>query len=160
LFKGRVGIVDSVGRTSAQITVNSDLVLLDVDMPRNLYAPNCQHVLYDSGCGLIKSAHGASGVAGAASTPVRINWSGSNNTYAQGTITFSSGLNTGATANVKDADSGALYLSYPLPSAPAEGDAFTVYQGCDHTQATCKSKFNNAGNFRGFPYIPPPTYAY
>lgn len=52
LFKGRVGAVDSVGRTSAQVTVNSDLVLLDIDMPRNLYSPNCQHVLYDSGCAL------------------------------------------------------------------------------------------------------------
>ena len=49
LFKGRIGTVDSIGRTSAEITVNSDLVLLDLDMPRNLYAPNCQHVLYDFG---------------------------------------------------------------------------------------------------------------
>ena len=80
--------------------------------------------------------------------------------YAQGTITFSSGPNTGATANVKNADAGALYLSYPLPNPPSAGDAFTVYQGCDHTQATCQNKFNNLSNFRGFPYVPPPTFAY
>src|SRR5262245_21611394 len=30
LFKGRVGTIDSIGRTSAEITVNSDLVLLDL----------------------------------------------------------------------------------------------------------------------------------
>ncbi len=160
LFKGRVGTVDSIGRTSAQITVNSDLVLLDVDMPRNLYAPNCQHVLYDSGCGLVKSAHGANGTVGAGSTAMTINWTGSSGAYAQGTVTFSSGPNTGTTANVKDANSSALYLSHPLPNTPAPGDAFTVYQGCDHTQATCRNKFGNLGNFRGFPYIPPPTYAY
>jgi hypothetical protein len=61
LFKGRIGTVDNVGRTSAQITVNSDLVLLDLQMPRNVYAPACQHVLYDSGCTLIKSAFGTAG---------------------------------------------------------------------------------------------------
>lgn len=47
----------------------------------------------------------------------------------------------------------------PLQSAPASGDAFTVYQGCDHTPGTCRSKFNNLPNFRGFPYVPPPQMA-
>lgn len=159
LFKGRVGEINSVGRTAAEISVNSDLVLLDIDMPRNLYGPNCQHVLYDSGCTLVKSAHGASGTVGAGSSLVQINWASSSAIYAQGTITFSSGANTGASANVKNADSGALYLSYPLPNAPSTGDALTVYQGCDHTQYTCTNKFGNLANFRGFPYIPPPTFA-
>ncbi len=160
LFKGRVGSVDNIGRTSAEITVNSDLVLLDLDMPRNLYAPNCQHVLYDSGCGLIKSAHGANGTVGSGSSQTQINWSSSSGVYAQGTVTFSSGANTGAKANVKNADSGALYLSYPLPNQPSSGDVFTVFQGCDHTQATCQSKFGNLASFRGFPYVPSPTFAY
>lgn len=160
LFKGRVGSVESIGRTTAEITVNSDLVLLDLDMPRNLYAPNCQHVLYDSGCGLIKSAHSASGAVDAGSSQTMINWSGSSGVYAQGTIIFSSGPNTGATANVKSAVSGALYLSYPLPNQPSAGDAFTVFRGCDHTQATCRSSFDNLSNFRGFPYVPSPTSAY
>lgn len=159
LFKGRVGSVDNVGRTSAEITVNSDLVLLDIDMPRNLYAPHCQHVLFDSGCALVKNSFGASGNAGAGSTNTVINWSAAAPAYAQGTLTFTSGANTGVTANVKAATSSALTLSYPLSSAPAAGDAFMVYQGCDHTKATCHSKFNNLANFRGFPYVPPPTYA-
>ena len=47
LFKGRLGTVDQIGRTSARLTVNSDLVLLDIDMPRNLYQPTCLHTLYD-----------------------------------------------------------------------------------------------------------------
>jgi len=47
-----------------------------------------------------------------------------------------------------------------LPFAPAEGDTFNVAFGCDHTQATCQSKFNNLINFRGFPYVPPPQLAY
>jgi uncharacterized phage protein (TIGR02218 family) len=159
LFKGRIGTIDSVGRTSAQITVNSDLVLLDLPMPRNVYSPACQHVLYDSGCGLVKSAFGTNGTVGSGSTNSVINWSGASANYNQGTITFSSGANSGISANVKSTVAGiSLTLSYPLFSAPAAGDAFTVYWGCDHSQTTCTNKFNNLANFRGFPYIPPPTY--
>jgi len=44
---------------------------------------------------------------------------------------------------------------YPLPFAPAFGDAFTVYAGCDRTLATCQGRFNNKANFRGFPFVPP-----
>lgn len=161
LFKGRIGTIDSVGRTSAQITVNSDLILLDLQMPRNVYAAGCQHVLYDSGCGLVKSAFGFSGTVGAGSTNSVIKWSGAvAEKFHQGTISFSSGVNAGVSANIKSAVPGvSLTLSYPLTNAPGTGDSFTAYWGCDHTQATCTNKFNNVANFRGFPYIPPPTFA-
>ena len=163
LFKGRVGTVDSIGRTSAQVTVNSDLVLLDLRMPRNVYSPFCQHVLYDSGCGAnggpVKSAFGVAGTVGAGSNATTINWAGAVANMVQGTITFSSGVNSGVSANIKYAGPGVnLTLSYPLESASSTGDTFTAYWGCDHTQATCQSRFNNLANFRGFPYVPAPTF--
>jgi uncharacterized phage protein (TIGR02218 family) len=34
------------------------------------------------------------------------------------------------------------------------GDALVVSAGCDRTFETCKAKFGNATNFRGFPHIP------
>jgi len=47
-----------------------------------------------------------------------------------------------------------------LPFAPAAGDVFTAYPGCDKTQATCASpKFSNLVNFEGFPYVPAPETA-
>ena len=160
LFKGRVSTVDSVGRTTAQITVASDLVLLDIDMPRNLYQPTCNHVLFDSGCSLIKNAWGSAGKVGGGATALVVPWGSSSTAFAQGTITFTSGANTGITANIKSATASALTLSYPLPNVPAAGDAFTAYQGCDHTLATCKAKFNNSSNFRGFPFVPVPETAF
>ena len=78
LFKGRLGVVDEIGRTSAKLTVNSDLVLLDIDMPRNVYQPTCLHTLYDSGCTLVKNAFGTNGTVGSGSTASVINWSGAN----------------------------------------------------------------------------------
>jgi hypothetical protein len=54
MFQGRISTVDNVGRTQATVTVASDLVILDYDMPRNLFSPTCLHVLYDAGCGIIR----------------------------------------------------------------------------------------------------------
>ena len=160
LFKGRLGVIDEIGRTSAKLNVNSDLALLDIDMPRNVYQPTCLHTLYDSGCTLVKNAFGTNGSVGAGSTASVINWSGASSIYQQGSITFTSGVNAGVTANVNSvADGSSLTLGYPLESAPAPGDGFTVYQGCDHTPGTCQGTFNNLGNFRGFPYVPPPQMA-
>ena len=160
LFKGRLGTVDQIGRTSAKLTVNSDLVLLDIDMPHNIYQPTCLHTLYDSGCTLVKNAFGGNGAVGLGSTASVINWSGASGNFQQGSITFTSGVNAGVTANVNAVAAGtSLTLGYPLQSASAPGDTFTVYYGCDHTPGTCQSKFNNLANFRGFPYVPPPQMA-
>ncbi|MGD0565430.1 MAG: DUF2163 domain-containing protein [Roseiarcus sp.] len=161
LFHGRVSTIDQVGRTSATITVASDLVVLDYDMPRNLYSPTCLHTLYDSGCGVVRGTYAASGTVGAGSTASLIDFSGALASHAQGSIVFTSGVNANLRATVKSVAAGAsLSLMYPLPSPPATGDAFTVYAGCDHTQATCSSRFSNLANFRGFPFVPPPQIAY
>jgi len=162
LFKGRLGNIDEIGRTSAKLTVNSDLALLDIDMPRNMYQPTCLHTLYDSGCGLSKTSpsFSASGTVGAGSTASIIYWPQASANFAQGTITFTSGVLTGVTATIGSAVNGSvLNLINPLQSMPAPGDGFTVYFGCDHTLTTCQAKFNNLVNFRGFPYVPPPQMA-
>ena len=36
----------------------------------------------------------------------------------------------------------------------AEGDTFRIVAGCDKQFATCRSKFANTANFRGFPHVP------
>lgn len=161
LFKGRISTVDSVGRTSAQITIASDLVVLDYDMPHNMWSPTCNHVLYDSGCTLNKSNFAASGVVGPGSTLRLINSPVAAVGQLQGEFIFNSGINTNLVATVKTVVAGvSISLVYPMPNKPAVGDAFTVYFGCDHTQATCFTKFNNLLNFKGYPYVPPPQLAY
>ena len=161
LFKGRITSVDQIGRTSAQITVASDLCLLDIDMPRNLFQLTCVHTLYDSGCGLVKNAYGTAGSVGAGASTLTIPWAGAAAVHAQGTILFTSGTNTGVSATTKSVVAGtSLALSYPLQAAPAAGDTFTAYQGCDHRLATCQTQFANKANFRGFPFTPPPTVAF
>jgi uncharacterized phage protein (TIGR02218 family) len=160
LFRGRMGVIQQIGRTSAKFTVNSDLILLDNDMPRNLYQATCVHKLYDAGCTLNKANFGFAGTVGADASATQIPWSGASQNFAQGTVTFTSGVNAGVTATIGAAQGGAwLTLIYPLEEPPSEGDSFVAYYGCDHTLPTCQNKFDNGTNFRGFPFVPPVTDA-
>ena len=45
-------------------------------------------------------------------------------------------------------------LSLPMPYTVQVGDGVTAIAGCDKTSETCKDKFSNLINFRGFPTIP------
>jgi hypothetical protein len=47
-----------------------------------------------------------------------------------------------------------LTLWQAMPESVTIGDAFTVTAGCDKTFTTCRDRFGNADNFRGFPHIP------
>ena len=161
LFYGRVSTIDQAGRVSASIKVKSLLSLLTLDMPHNLWQPGCLHTLYDAGCTLIKSAHAAQGIVGAGATDAVIPWSASTAAiYGQGTIRFQSGVNIDVARTVKSSSATGLVLSRPLAAAPAAGDSFVVYQGCDKTLATCTGRFANQAHFRGFPYVPPPEVGY
>ncbi len=53
-----------------------------------------------------------------------------------------------------------LRLWLPLEARPAEGDAVTLTVGCDKSFATCREKFGNQLNFRGFPHMPGSDFAY
>ena len=47
-----------------------------------------------------------------------------------------------------------IELWQAMSDAVNVGDAFAITAGCDKQFATCKAKFANAANFRGFPYMP------
>jgi len=163
LFHGRVSSIDKIGRTEAQMKVKSDLVLLDIDFPRNLYQATCGHILYDAGCTLNKASFAVTGVAGTGSTNQIIAWANSEpaDYFDQGTIRFTSGVLANLTATVKDSSSSSLTIAGVLPVAPQPGDTFDAYPGCDHTTgANGCAKFSNLAHFRGYPRVPPPSTAY
>lgn len=74
--------------------------------------------------------------------------------FARGRIAFADGaLGEVASHRIDGADA-LLELLAPAPVAP--GAAFTVTAGCDKRHATCRDKFMNVLNFRGFPHMPGP----
>ena len=74
--------------------------------------------------------------------------------FAQGTASWTSGANAGHVAHVKyqAGDSIELWLAPPL--AAAAGDSLLLTAGCDKAAGTCRTKFSNFMNFRGFPHMP------
>jgi uncharacterized phage protein (TIGR02218 family) len=79
--------------------------------------------------------------------------------FAQGVLTWLSGPNAGDAGAVKVdllAAGGERRLTlWQAPGYPAEpGDRFRVVAGCDKRAATCREKFGNFLNFRGFPHLP------
>jgi uncharacterized phage protein (TIGR02218 family) len=79
------------------------------------------------------------------------------NWFRFGKLTWTSGNNSGRIAEVKAHARGStvtLTLWQRAPSAVEMGDEFTATAGCDKTLATCRTRFDNIANFRGFPHMP------
>jgi len=78
--------------------------------------------------------------------------------FNQGLLTFTSGANDGRRSevlrHVRDEEGDHLELWQPMVAEISVGDVFTVSAGCDKRFATCRDRFDNAVNFRGFPQIP------
>ena len=78
--------------------------------------------------------------------------------FSGGKLIWTSGANAGRAMEVKRHAMSPTQTSIELWQAMSEdvavGDTFTVTAGCDKQFATCKSKFANTVNFRGFPYMP------
>jgi uncharacterized phage protein (TIGR02218 family) len=80
------------------------------------------------------------------------------NWFDAGRLTFTGGANEGLAVEVKrhrlDGGQIVLELWQAMPQAIAIDDPFIVTAGCDKRFATCRERFGNAVNFRGFPHIP------
>ena len=78
--------------------------------------------------------------------------------FTDGKLAFSGGANSGRAMEVKrhalSASLTIIELWQAMSELVAAGDTFAVTPGCDKQFATCKAKFANAANFRGFPYMP------
>lgn len=163
MFAGRIAEIDA-SRSLATFSVNSHLELFNQQMPRNLYQASCVNTLFDASCGLSASAYAVSGTVAAGSTQSVMNatLSQASGYFNLGKVVFTSGANLGFARTVQaytKGSPGTVSFISPFPSAPAAGDAFTIYPGCDHLETTCCNKYSNLVNFRGFPYIPQPATA-
>jgi len=71
-----------------------------------------------------------------------------------GRLDWLTGANAGTSGHVKAHAGGSLSLWLPAGESIAEGDVFDVRAGCDKAFATCRAKFSNVINFRGFHMMP------
>lgn len=82
--------------------------------------------------------------------------------WEYGKITFTSGLNSGQSMEIKDfaylggsPTTAKITVFLPFLNDIQGGDQYTIVAGCrKRFSADCTTKFDNADNFRGFPHIP------
>lgn len=81
--------------------------------------------------------------------------------FEVGTVEWTTGANAGRRAEVVRhvlIGSTAQLTLLDEPVRPVSvGDDFVVRAGCDKQRGTCRDKFSNIANFRGFPDIPGPS---
>jgi uncharacterized phage protein (TIGR02218 family) len=78
--------------------------------------------------------------------------------FTRGTLTWNTGLNAGRVLAIRRHRLLSSFTRVELwrvpPFTVSAGEAVILRAGCDKQFTTCKSKFNNTVNFRGFPHMP------
>lgn len=72
--------------------------------------------------------------------------------FARGRLVWADGGESEVATHRAEGADAVFELLDPAPLT--EGAAFTVYAGCDKRIETCRAKFANVVNFRGFPHMP------
>ncbi len=125
------------------------------------YTPECTADLGDARCTKPLASFTASGTVTSAPTRTRIIatlTAPENGYFAFGVLTWTSGPNTGRSiellSQINVGGPEQLVLALEMPVDPEAGDTFDVVAGCDKRRETCKGKFDNIANFRGYPFVP------
>lgn len=130
-----------------------------------IYGQRCDAVFGDPRCGVDAGAYRAAGTVSAVVDEMRIRVAGlsgfAERFFRYGVLAFTSGAAAGLVCDIEEHRGAAeLTLWLPMPAGVAAGDAVEVTAGCDKRFATCKAKFGNGLNFRGFPHMPGSDFAY
>jgi uncharacterized phage protein (TIGR02218 family) len=161
----RSGSLGEVRRAGAAFAAEVRGLAHYLQQPKGrLFQSGCDADLGDARCGvdLDAAAFRGTGTVLAASGPRLFTASGlaafAAGWFTRGLVTFTSGANAGRAQEVKRhtlaGAEATIELWQPMALAIAPSDTFTVTAGCDKQLATCKARFANAVNFRGFPHMP------
>jgi len=148
-WMGRVLGVE-VADDAARIRCESAQVSLKRVGLRRLYSRTCSHVLYSAACGastISASAHVSSSNGRTVTLDGGVPASVSGG-LAGGWLQTPSGTRH----MIVSESSSDVELLYPV--AIEVGTEVLLTVGCDHSTATCASRFNNLDNYGGFPAIP------
>jgi uncharacterized phage protein (TIGR02218 family) len=136
---------------------------LDQEQGRR-YISRCDAELGDSRCGVSLAASVNRVTAVIAGVPEALSFTVPSpagfaaGAFTGGTVRFDLGVNAGATlpvmAHVRAGGTDVIRLWAAPPASLAAGDQLTLTVGCDKRFETCRDRFANGLNYRGFPHIP------
>jgi uncharacterized phage protein (TIGR02218 family) len=161
----RSGSIGEVKRSGAGFTGELRGLAHYLQQPKGrLLQLTCDADLGDARCGIDLSSAAFRGIGTilAAASARRFTVSGfdafENGFFSRGLMSFMSGASVGLKIEVKShfrlAGASTIELWTEAEGPPAIGDEFSITAGCDKRIGTCKARFSNAVNFRGFPSMP------
>ncbi|MEQ9692208.1 MAG: DUF2163 domain-containing protein [Bauldia litoralis] len=161
----RVGHLGEVVRADGAFTAEVRGLAAQLDETRGrAYRPTCDADLGDARCGVSMGGGTYTGSGAATSVNDRRRFTASglggyaDGWFDRGRLVWTSGDNVGRAAEVRSQRSAGsavtVELWQPMARDIAIGDGFTISAGCDKRFATCRAKFDNTINFRGFPHMP------
>jgi uncharacterized phage protein (TIGR02218 family) len=122
-----------------------------------LYSPTCRAIFGDNRCKANPASYTVGGVVNIITSRqvfISNSMTQAAGYFSGGEIQFLTGANAGRRMEIKEFSNKQFTLVLPMPNNIAIGDSFNAIAGCDKTIGTCASKFGNAVNFRGEPYVP------
>ncbi len=161
----RIGSIGEVRRADQQFTAEIRSLSHALDQERGrIFRLTCDADLGDARCGVdLESADWTASATVTATDGVRsvtASVPGDRPTgfFDQGVLAFTSGANAGRKSevlrHVRDSHGDHIALWQPMAETIDVGDGFDVSAGCDKHFPTCRDRFANVANFRGFPHIP------
>lgn len=155
IWAGRILTVEWSG-PSARIAVEPIYTALQRNGLRRMYQRQCPHVLYGGQCNVVRESFRTDGFVDSISGNV-INVPQAallaTGYFAGGYIEWDVASGIAERRFISDHTGGALTVTSTIAGLSG-GMAVRIYPGCDHTLTTCNSKFSNAVNYGGMPYIP------
>lgn len=141
------GLADALSQESGRLyTSRCGADLGDQRCKIDLTAPGFR------GSGAVVAVDGTSGLVASGLGSFADGW------FSAGRLSWTSGANAGLSIEIKlhGVTDGMVRLTLwqAMAEPVAPGDTFTVTAGCDKRFATCRDRFANTDNFRGFPDIP------
>ncbi|MEL6373394.1 MAG: DUF2163 domain-containing protein [Pseudomonadota bacterium] len=161
----RSGSLGEVTRAGGAFTAEVRGLAHYLQQPRGrVFQYSCDADLGDARCGVdvAQAAFRGVGVVTEVASQRRVSASGlaafAEGWFQRGLLTWTQGANAGLSIEVKSHmlanGTATLALWQTMTYEIAVGDGFAVSAGCDKAFTTCRDRFSNAINFRGFPHIP------
>lgn len=154
LYRGTIGAVsEEAGQFVAELQSRKAELLRD-PIPRT--SPSCRASFCGPGCGLsaTRFTHEAVLVAQGGENGATFTSSAPGATLVGGSLRWLDGPHAGTAMNIAAADGLTLVVDRPIDPALTPGARALLREGCDRTLATCATRFDNAVNFQGEPFLP------
>lgn len=160
LWTGRVLNCEWNAKSQATLTCESLATSLRRRGLRRLYQRQCPHVLYGPACGLSNTAWKTtvtldspfSAVSGTTISDPNID-AQPDGYFAGGYLEWESSPGVIERRGIRSHVGADIELTHPIVGLVA-GATIDLFAGCDHSKATCATKFANLVNYGGFPYVP------